>query len=66
MPPKRVNAAPTAIRAPHQRSQPSVFTQTYRFITNSENASMIRSVAIFGVAVTFLHSSVAEILVPSF
>ncbi|KAF3188724.1 hypothetical protein TWF788_000465 [Orbilia oligospora] len=66
MAPKRASGAPSAIRAPHQRSQPSVLTQTYRFVTNSENASMIRSVAAFGVAVAFLHSSFAELLVPSF
>ncbi|KAK6341924.1 hypothetical protein TWF730_001408 [Orbilia blumenaviensis] len=66
MAPKRSNGAPSAIRAPHQRSQPSMFTQTYRFLTNSENASMVRSVAVFGVAVAFLHSSLAENLVPAF
>ncbi|KAK6496358.1 hypothetical protein TWF481_002383 [Arthrobotrys musiformis] len=66
MAPKRGSGAPPAIRAPPQRSQPSVFTQTYRFLTNSENASVVRAVAVFGAAAAFLHSSLAENLVPAF
>lgn len=36
---------------------------TYQTLTSEENASVVRSVAFFGVAVTFLASSWSELLV---
>lgn len=63
MAPKR-SAPPPAVRGPPRSNQPNMLTATYRFVTSSENASLVRSVAIFGVAVAFLHSSWAEALVP--
>lgn len=38
--------------------------QTYEALTSPENASVVRSVAIFGVAVAFFSSSWSEFLLP--
>lgn len=40
------------------------FSQTYNALTSPENASVVRSVAIFGVAVAFFSSSWSEFLLP--
>ncbi|KAI9825663.1 MAG: hypothetical protein M1832_001007 [Thelocarpon impressellum] len=66
MPPKqqRVTVQP----ASNGRAGPA-FTSgylggAYRELTAPENASVVRSVAIFGVAVAFLHSGLREFLLP--
>ncbi|KAF8474293.1 hypothetical protein BDZ91DRAFT_714003 [Kalaharituber pfeilii] len=46
--------------------QPGFILSTFKALRSPENASVVRSVAIFGVAVAFLHSSWAEALVPQF
>ncbi|KAJ4247158.1 hypothetical protein ACHAPJ_008683 [Fusarium lateritium] len=59
MPPKRIVVEKSSRRAPK-----GVIGSTYDALTSSENAAVVRSIAIFGVAVTFLSSSWGEILLP--
>ncbi|KAK6353368.1 hypothetical protein TWF696_005336 [Orbilia brochopaga] len=70
MAPKRAQgagtSAPPAIRQQARPAQPSLLTQGYRFVTSPETSSMVTSLAVFAVAVTVLHSSLAEALVPAF
>ncbi|EEH18809.2 hypothetical protein PABG_01128 [Paracoccidioides brasiliensis Pb03] len=47
-----------------QPEQVGYLTAAYRGITSSENASVVRSVVVFGAAVAFLHSSLSEMLIP--
>ncbi|KAI8964314.1 putative TOM core complex subunit Tom6 [Daldinia sp. FL1419] len=54
MPPKRVGG----------RSNKGVIGSTYEAFTSPENASVVRSVAIFGAAVAFLASPWSEYLLP--
>ncbi|KAK3332638.1 TOM core complex subunit Tom6 [Cercophora scortea] len=49
--------------APQRRAQKGVFASTYDALTSAENASVVRSIALFGAAVTFLSSSWGEFLV---
>ncbi|KAH7375395.1 hypothetical protein B0T11DRAFT_270272 [Plectosphaerella cucumerina] len=54
-----------AKRIPASRNQPKgFFSATYDTLTDPENASIVRSVVIFGAAVTFLSSSWGELLLP--
>ncbi|KAM0236752.1 hypothetical protein ACHAPO_004793 [Fusarium lateritium] len=59
MAPKRIAVEPRSRRAPK-----GVIGSTYDALTSSENAAVVRSIAIFGFAVTFLSSSWGEILLP--
>ncbi|OTA70754.1 hypothetical protein K449DRAFT_380827 [Hypoxylon sp. EC38] len=54
MPPKRVTG----------RSNKGFLSSTYEALTSPENASVVRSVTIFGVAVAFLASPWSEYLLP--
>ncbi|KAI1398284.1 putative TOM core complex subunit Tom6 [Hypoxylon fuscum] len=54
MPPKRVTG----------RANKGVVGSTYEAITSPENASVVRSVAVFGAAVAFLASPWSEYLLP--
>ncbi|KAL2022253.1 hypothetical protein VTK56DRAFT_5863 [Thermocarpiscus australiensis] len=56
MPPKRIERA----GAPSRSKNP--ITTAYNALFVSENAPIVRSVAVFGVAVTFLASGWAEYL----
>ncbi|KAF5027480.1 hypothetical protein F66182_405 [Fusarium sp. NRRL 66182] len=56
MPPKRI--------AVDRRAPRGVIGSTYDALTSSENAAVVRSIALFGAAVTFLSSSWGEILLP--
>ncbi|KAI0121033.1 hypothetical protein BJ170DRAFT_688449 [Xylariales sp. AK1849] len=48
-----------------RRSAPKGFlSSTYETVTSSENAAVVRSVAVFGAAVAFLASPWAEFLLP--
>ncbi|PGH34026.1 hypothetical protein GX50_03173 [[Emmonsia] crescens] len=50
---------------PAKKRQPeSVFSTAYHSITSPDNASVVKSVVIFGAAVAFLHSSFSELLIP--
>ncbi|OAX78879.1 hypothetical protein ACJ72_06808 [Emergomyces africanus] len=42
----------------------STVSAAYHYITSPDNASVLRSVVIFGAAVAFLHSSLSELLIP--
>ncbi|KAH6690290.1 hypothetical protein F5X68DRAFT_229626 [Plectosphaerella plurivora] len=54
-----------AKRIPASRHQPKgFFAATYDTITDAENASIVRSIVIFGAAVTVLSSSWGEYLLP--
>ncbi|KAI1104353.1 putative TOM core complex subunit Tom6 [Jackrogersella minutella] len=55
MPPKRVGG---------RSSKQGIFSYTYEAFTSPENASVVRSVAIFGGAVAFLASPWSEYLLP--
>ncbi|KAH7313796.1 hypothetical protein B0I35DRAFT_480454 [Stachybotrys elegans] len=59
MPVKRVQDRSAGRRAPR-----GVVGATYDTLTSPENAAVVRSIAIFGVAVTFFASSWAEFLLP--
>ncbi|KAH7121322.1 hypothetical protein EDB81DRAFT_890910 [Dactylonectria macrodidyma] len=59
MPPKRITVDRSSRRAPK-----GFFGATYDALTSSDNAAVVRSIGIFGVAVTFLVSSWGEILLP--
>ncbi|CEI66584.1 unnamed protein product [Fusarium venenatum] len=59
MAPKRIAVEPRSRRAPK-----GIIGSTYDALTSSENAAVVRSIAIFGFAVTFLSSSWGEILLP--
>ncbi|KAH8646760.1 putative TOM core complex subunit Tom6 [Xylariales sp. PMI_506] len=41
-----------------------LLSSTYEAVTSPENASVVRSVAVFGATVAFLYSSWAEFLLP--
>ncbi|KAK7414814.1 hypothetical protein QQZ08_012495 [Neonectria magnoliae] len=56
--------APKRIAVSSRRAPKGVLGATYDALTSSDNAAVVRSIAIFGVAVTFLSSSWAEILLP--
>ncbi|KFY05430.1 hypothetical protein V491_09137 [Pseudogymnoascus sp. VKM F-3775] len=45
-------------------AQKGYFGQAYEAVTSSENASVVRSIAVFGVAVAFLSSQWSDVLLP--
>ncbi|KAI1193971.1 hypothetical protein F5X97DRAFT_327989 [Nemania serpens] len=60
MPPKRILVEPSA---PRSRGPPKgVIASTYSALTSPENASVVKSVAMFGAAVAFLVSPLRELL----
>ncbi|KAI5858820.1 putative TOM core complex subunit Tom6 [Tricharina praecox] len=46
--------------------QPGMVTSLYRELRSPENAGLVKSVALFAVAITFFQSSWSEFLVPGF
>ncbi|KAL4897467.1 hypothetical protein BDV59DRAFT_197760 [Aspergillus ambiguus] len=46
------------------RPQKGLFASTYDEITRPENATIVRSILVFGAGVAFLHSSLSELLLP--
>ncbi|KAH9209313.1 TOM core complex subunit Tom6 [Leptodontidium sp. 2 PMI_412] len=61
MAPKRVQVARADARRPAPKGYVS---NVYSTLTSPENASVVRSVAVFGVAVAFFSSSWSEFLLP--
>ncbi|KAL2010932.1 hypothetical protein VTN00DRAFT_3650 [Thermoascus crustaceus] len=61
MAPKRVVVTSSSGRG---RQQEGFFGSAWRELTASENATIVRSVLVFGAAVAFLHSSLSELLLP--
>lgn len=59
MPAKRIPASGQRGRQPK-----GFFSSTYDTLSDPENASIVRSVVIFGAAVTFLASPWGEFLLP--
>jgi hypothetical protein len=65
-----VNMAPKQQRQigkaaePRRPAQKGYLTSTYQTLTSPENASVVRSIAVFGVAVAFFSSSWSEFLLP--
>ncbi|KAH6962290.1 hypothetical protein BKA56DRAFT_679799 [Ilyonectria sp. MPI-CAGE-AT-0026] len=59
MAPKRI-----AIERSSRRAPKGFLGATYDALTSSDNAAVVRSIGIFGIAVTFLASSWGEILLP--
>ncbi|EFY91581.1 TOM core complex subunit Tom6, putative [Metarhizium acridum CQMa 102] len=60
--PKRVLVEKPSSR----RTNKGFFASTYDTLTSSENAAVVRSIAIFGAAVTFLASPWGELLLPPY
>ncbi|KAF3384594.1 hypothetical protein F1880_001890 [Penicillium rolfsii] len=58
MAPKRVTVANSS------RPQKSFLSTVYDEATNPENATIVRSLLVFGAGVAFLHSSLGELLLP--
>ncbi|RPB25290.1 hypothetical protein L211DRAFT_836618 [Terfezia boudieri ATCC MYA-4762] len=63
MPAKRGPIRHVSVPAAQQRGY---ISSAYQALKSPENASIVKSIAMFGAAVAFLHSSWAEILVPQF
>merc|ERR1711939_1282452 len=63
MAPKRVQVARADARRPAPKGYDS---NVYNTLTSPENASVVRSVAVFGVAIAFFSSSWSEFLLPPF
>ncbi|CAL3972752.1 hypothetical protein PZA11_004209 [Diplocarpon coronariae] len=61
MAPKRVQIQHADYRRPAPKGY---FSSAYSTLTSPENASMVRSVAVFGVAVALLSSSWSDYLLP--
>ncbi|CEJ55112.1 hypothetical protein PMG11_01387 [Penicillium brasilianum] len=58
MAPKRVAVSNSA------RPQKGFLSTVYDEATNPENATIVRSLLVFGAGVAFLHSSLGELLLP--
>ncbi|KAI1160349.1 hypothetical protein F5B18DRAFT_633014 [Nemania serpens] len=63
MPPKRILVEPSSGPRPRGPSK-GVIASTYNALTSDENASVVKSVAMFGAAVAFLASPLSEYLLP--
>ncbi|PGH06277.1 hypothetical protein GX51_02474 [Blastomyces parvus] len=50
--------------SPKKRQPESGLSAVFHSITSPDNASVVRSVVVFGAAVAFLHSSLSELLIP--
>ncbi|KAI1118515.1 hypothetical protein F5Y14DRAFT_446877 [Nemania sp. NC0429] len=62
MPPKRILVEPSG---PRSRGPPKgVIASTYNALTSPENVSVVKSIAMFGTAVLFFSSPLAEYLLP--
>ncbi|KAL1982960.1 hypothetical protein VTN96DRAFT_647 [Rasamsonia emersonii] len=61
MAPKRVVVQSSSAS---RRQQEGFLSAAYKELTSSENATIVRSVLVFGAAVAFLHSSLSEFLLP--
>ncbi|PWY77092.1 hypothetical protein BO70DRAFT_397979 [Aspergillus heteromorphus CBS 117.55] len=46
------------------RPEKGFLSATYEEVTNPENATLVRSVLVFGAGVAFLYSSLGELLLP--
>ncbi|RAH49450.1 putative TOM core complex subunit Tom6 [Aspergillus brunneoviolaceus CBS 621.78] len=46
------------------RPQKGFLSTAYEELTAAENATIVRSLLVFGVGVAFLHSSLGELLLP--
>ncbi|TQS31638.1 hypothetical protein Golomagni_08075 [Golovinomyces magnicellulatus] len=60
MPPKGIYIEKSSGR----RAPKGVLSSTYDALTSSENASVVRSIGLFGAAIAFLSSSWGELLLP--
>ncbi|CZR53308.1 probable component of translocase of the outer mitochondrial membrane complex [Phialocephala subalpina] len=49
---------------PRRPAQKGYIASTYQTLTSPENASVVRSIAVFGAAVAFFSSSWSEFLLP--
>ncbi|KXJ95097.1 hypothetical protein Micbo1qcDRAFT_200534 [Microdochium bolleyi] len=56
--------APKRVESGRPRAAPGLIGSTYAALTSPENASVVRSVAVFGAAVAFLATSWGEFLLP--
>ncbi|KAK2743910.1 hypothetical protein FQN57_004533 [Myotisia sp. PD_48] len=56
---------PEPSRRAIQSSQQGYFAAAYQQLTAAENATVVRSIVIFGAAVGFLQSPLSEWLLPS-
>ncbi|KKK19962.1 hypothetical protein P175DRAFT_0531705 [Aspergillus ochraceoroseus IBT 24754] len=56
--------APKQHIIPAGRPQKGLFSTTYEQLTAPENATIVRSILVFGAGVAFLHSSLSELLLP--
>jgi len=56
--------APRAIHG--SKAQPGFISSTYETLTSAENAAVVRSLAVFGVAIAFLSSSLAPEFLAAF
>ncbi|CAJ2502991.1 Uu.00g103850.m01.CDS01 [Anthostomella pinea] len=61
MPPRRVMVESSSSRS---RAPKSFFWNTYETLTSPDNASVVRSVAVFGASVAFLASPWGDVLLP--
>ncbi|OJD17628.1 hypothetical protein AJ78_02278 [Emergomyces pasteurianus Ep9510] len=64
MAPKQQRIVVQSGPAKKHRQPESTLSAAYHSITSPDNASVLRSVVIFGAAVAFLHSSLSELLIP--
>ncbi|XPS73715.1 hypothetical protein M3J09_005852 [Ascochyta lentis] len=60
MPPKQLNG-----KGGRSSAEPSFARSTIQGLTSQENRSVVTSIGLFAIGVTFLHSSWAEILLPA-
>ncbi|KAH7030727.1 uncharacterized protein B0I36DRAFT_362547 [Microdochium trichocladiopsis] len=58
--------APKRVESGRARAAPGFIGSTYAALTSPENASVVRSVAVFGAAVAFLATSWGEFLLPPY
>ncbi|KUJ18066.1 uncharacterized protein LY89DRAFT_684004 [Mollisia scopiformis] len=58
---QRIQVGKAEVRRPAQKGY---LSSTYQTLTSPENASVVRSIAVFGVAVAFFSSSWSEFLLP--
>ncbi|KAL2864929.1 putative TOM core complex subunit Tom6 [Aspergillus lucknowensis] len=49
---------------PPKQTEKGFLSATYEQITAPENATIVRSILVFGAGVAFLHSSLSELLLP--
>ncbi|KAA8645596.1 putative TOM core complex subunit Tom6 [Aspergillus tanneri] len=56
--------APKQVIVSSGRPQKGFLSAAYDEITHPENATIVRSLLVFGAGVAFLHSSLSELLLP--